>query len=409
MSPPDRSGASRVAYLVNLYPAPSHAFIRREILALEAAGWQVHRFAHRRSATVCVDPEDLQEEQRTVVLLDAGMAALIASVGRWLLARPAATLATLRLALQLAARGDRRFVAHLGYFVLACTLSHRLRVLGGPHLHAHFGTNPAAVARLSQRLCGTTYSVTFHGPHEFARPDTLNLDEKMSGASFVAAVSETGVRLLQARYPRHAAKVLLVRCGLDGPWWQRPATPIPSARRLACVARLDAQKDPLLLIDAAALAVARGCSFELVIAGDGPLRADVERRIAERGLGGAVRLLGWCTGPQVAALLESARALVLSSRGEGLPVAVMEAFACGRPAIAPDVGGVNELVQDGRTGWLVTAGDPSALAHAMQACVEAPPAQLQSLGATARERVQRHAIQASAATLAQAFQGAAAK
>jgi glycosyltransferase involved in cell wall biosynthesis len=407
MNTPPAGAARSVAYLTNLYPAPSHSFIRREILALEAAGWQVHRFAHRASGLPCVDPADRAEQARTTTLLDGGLRALLASVARWLVEGPAATLATLALALRLAWQGDRRVVAHLGYFGLACVLSERLRALGRPHLHAHFGTNPAAVARLSQRLCGTSYSLTFHGPHEYAWPDRLNLDEKMSGARFVAAVCHAGEATLRQRYPRHAEKVRLVRCGLDAAWARRTPTPVPARRRLACVARLDTQKNPLLLIDAAALAVSWGCPIELVIAGDGPLRAEVERRVRQCGLGEVVRLLGWCTEAQVAALLESSRALVLSSRGEGLPVAVMEAFACGRPAIAPDVGGTAELVQSGRTGWLVPPDDTTALARAMQACLLAEPAQLQVLGDAARAQVRRHAVQASAADLARAFERAA--
>ena len=395
-----------VAYLANFYPATSHSFIRREILALEAAGWEVHRFAHRRSAVACVDLADLAEQRRTVVLLDLPKGEMLAAVCRWGVERPGALLGTLAMSLRMAWRGDRRYVAHLGYFVLACMLSQRLRALGRPHLHAHFGTNPAAVARLSQRLCGTTYSLTFHGPHEFAWPDRLNLDEKMSGARFVATVSDAGGQTLRQRHPRHASKLLLVRCGLDAAWWQRPPVQIPAVPRLVCVARLDEQKNPLLLIDAVALAVSRGCAIELAIAGDGPLRAAVERRIDECRLAANVQLHGWCTGEQVAALLESSRALVLSSRDEGLPVAVMEAFACGRPAIAPDVGGMRELVETGRTGWLVPGGDVDALASAMQDCLQATPARLQALGDDARRRVRLHEVQASAATLAAAFDAA---
>lgn len=406
MNEPRPAAPRSVAYLTNLYPATSHSFIRREILALEAAGWQVHRFAHRRGAAACVEPADLAEQRRTVILLDLPKSEMLAAVCRWLVERPGALLGTLATSLRMAWRGDGRYVAHLGYFVLACMLSRRLRALGRPHLHAHFGTNPAAVARLSQRLCGTSYSLTFHGPHEFVRPDRLNLDEKMAGARFVATVSGTGEQTLRQRHPRHAAKLLLVRCGLDAAWWQRPPTPVPSDRRLVCVARLDEQKNPLLLIDAVALVVSRGCPIELAIAGDGPLRAAVERRIGECRLAASVQLHGWCTGQQVAALLESARALVLSSRDEGLPVAVMEAFACGRPAIAPDVGGMRELVETGRTGWLVPGDDAGALADAMQDCLKATPAQLQALGDEARRRVRVHDVEASAVALAAAFERA---
>lgn len=393
-----------VAYLINQYPAPSHSFIRREIHALEARGWTVHRFAHRRGQATLVDPLDRDEARHTCVLLDSGPGAFLAAGMYWLVRRPRRTLLTLWRSLADARTGKRRVFAHLGYFALACALSRRLRQLGYPHLHVHFGTNPADVARLCRSLCGLTYSVTFHGPHEYEIPDRLNLAGKIAGASFIAAISDAGRQTIQARYPGSGNKLITVRCGLDAAWFARPASPVTLAPRLASVARLDAQKNPLLLIEAAALLAARGIAFELALVGDGELRAEIERRIARYGLESSVRLCGWGTQQQVLRHLRACRALVLSSHDEGLPVAIMESYATGRPAIAPDVGAVRELVETGITGWLVPPRDPVALADAMQECLEASEAQLQALGSQARERVRAlHHIDGSAQLLAVAF------
>jgi colanic acid/amylovoran biosynthesis glycosyltransferase len=96
--------------------------------------------------------------------------------------------------------------------------------------------------------------------------------------------------------------------------------------------------------------------------------------------------------------------MVLSSHDEGLPVAIMESYAVGRPTIAPDVGAVRELVETGITGWLVPPRDPVALANAIQECLEASEAQLQALGWQARKHVQAlHHIDTSANLLAAAF------
>jgi colanic acid/amylovoran biosynthesis glycosyltransferase len=392
------------AYLINQYPAPSHSFIRREIHALEAQGWTVHRFTHRRSQAPLVDPLDRDEAQRTCVLLDSGPGTFLAAGLYWLVRHPRRTLLTLWRSLADARTGDRRLFAHLGYFALACMLSRRLRQLGYPHLHAHFGTNPADVARLCRSLCGLTYSVTFHGPHEYEIPDRLNLAGKVAGASFIAAISDAGRQAIRARYPGAGDKLITVRCGLDAAWFARPAWPVTLAPRLVSVARLDVQKNPLLLIEAAALLAARGIAFELALVGDGALRTEVERRIARYGLESCVQLCGWGTQQQVLQHLRACRALVLSSHDEGLPVAIMESYAADRPAIAPDVGAVRELVETGITGWLVPPRDPVALADAMQACLEASEAQLQALGWQARERVQAlHHIDRSAQLLAAAF------
>jgi colanic acid/amylovoran biosynthesis glycosyltransferase len=407
-SKPPENRRREVAYLINQYPAPSHSFIRREIHALEAQGWTVHRFTHRRSQAPLIDPLDRDEAQRTCVLLDSGLNTFLAAGTYWLIRHPRRTLLTLRRSLADARTSQRPAIAHLGYFALACVLSRRLQQLGYPHLHVHFGTNPADVARLCRTLCNLTYSVTFHGPHEYETPDRLNLAGKIADASFIAVISDTGRRAMRACHSESGHKLITVRCGLDPAWFTRPVFPVTQAPRLVCVARLDAQKNPLLLVEAAALLAARGVAFELTLLGDGALRAEVERQITRHGLESCVLPRGWSSQKQVAQHLQACRALVLSSHNEGLPVAIMEANAVGRPAIAPDVGAVRELVETGITGWLVPPHDPVALADAIQECLAASEAQLLALGRRARERVRaRHDIRASTRLLGAAFDRAA--
>lgn len=403
MSPP--GAARRVAYLTNLYPSPSHSFIRREILALETAGWEVYRFAHRHNPIAPVDPDDINELGLTCVLLEFPYLDLVRAALGWLLERPRDTSMALAMAIRMAWNGNRRFTAHLAYFMMACLLSRRLRRLECHHVHAHFGTNPAAVVCIAHRLCGLRYSVTFHGPHEFDPSQRLSLRDKIEGAAFVAAVSCGGHRRLVEQFPTLAHKFRLIRCGLDAGWFEPSRHGLRSTGDLVWVARLEPQKDPMLLLDAARILVESGLDFRLVVAGDGSLRGKMEARIAAEGLGRHLLLVGWQTQREVAARLRTARALVLSSRDEGLPVVIMEAFALGVPAIAPDVGGVSELVESGASGWLVPRGDPKALAEAMRACLAAVPNELERLGSEARRRAMAHDIRASVDLLAQGFRG----
>ena len=404
---PSARPASAVAYLTNQYPAPSHSFIRREMHALEALGWTVHRFSHRRVGAPLVDAADQDEAKLTCVLLDLLRLRLLADICHWLRAKPARTIHTFAGALTRACKEKRRWFVHLGYFGLACVLSRRLQHLGFPHLHVHFGTNASDVAGLCNQLCDITYSMTWHGPHEYEEPNDLNLADKIAAAAFVVVVAETGRETMCRRFPSFAEKIETIHCGLDPLWFTLPTFTSPAAARLVCVARLDHQKNPLLLIDAAALLKARGIGFLLTIIGDGALRSQVERRIAQQGLEACVVLKGWGTQQEVITHLQHSKALVLSSRDEGLPVAVMESFAAGRPAIAPNVGSMRELVETGVTGWLIPAHDPVALADAMQACLNAVPEVLQALGANARERIQGYRSELSAHLLGAAFRRAA--
>jgi glycosyltransferase involved in cell wall biosynthesis len=395
-----------VAYLINVYPAPSHSFIRREIAALESAGWRVHRFSHRRSTLTELDPADAAEQRMTQVLLESSWQRVLSSVAIAFGRRPIATCSAFLQAMRMARSGDQRFVTHAGYFVLACLLCRSLQAARCRHVHAHFGTNPAAVALLASRLSNVSYSLTFHGPHEFVVPERLNLRDKIAGASFVAVVSSSGQRAIEERYPAWAAKTKLVRCGLDAAWLDEVPAQVPRVPHLVCVARLDPQKNPLLLIAAAKQLQERGVRFHLTLIGDGSLRAQADQRLAELGLSAQVRLFGWATQQQVREHLRDSRALVLASDDEGLPVAIMEAFAAGRPAIAPDVGGVRELVETGVTGWLVAPRDAHVLADAMEQCLLAPTHSLQQLADNARRKVQSFDIRASAQTLGAGFDAA---
>ncbi len=112
-------------------------------------------------------------------------------------------------------------------------------------------------------------------------------------------------------------------------------------------------------------ALARVPGVSLVVAGDGPERAALERRAAELGLEGRVRFLGSVPRDRVLCLFRAADASVLPSAWENFPHTVVEALAVGCPVIATAVGGVPEVVRDGENGLLVPARDPDALAAAI--------------------------------------------
>jgi glycosyltransferase involved in cell wall biosynthesis len=231
----------------------------------------------------------------------------------------------------------------------------------------------------------------------------LNLRDKIAAASFIAAVSSTGCRKLAEQYPEFAAKFLLVPCGLDASWFNAPTGGAERRRELLCVARLDPQKDPMLLLTAVGILLAEGVDLHLTIAGDGSLREEMHAHIAAHGLSRHVSMLGWQTQQQVIDHLLVARALVLSSHDEGLPVVIMEAFALGVPAIAPDVGGVKELVETGVSGWLVPRGDARALADAIRECLAVGPEVLRRMGIEARRRARSHDVRGSVDMLTTEF------
>jgi colanic acid/amylovoran biosynthesis glycosyltransferase len=394
-----------VAYLVNQYPHVSHSFIRREIAALEAQGVAVARFSVRPAPDDLVDPADLAERGRTTVLLAAGAAGLLLAAARALVTSPVRFVRALGLTVRLGHRSDRGVLRHLAYLAEACLLLRRLRAAGADHLHAHFGTNPAAVALLTRILGGPPYSFTVHGPEEFDRPEALSLGAKIEHAAFVVAVSDFGRGQL-FRWCGHAhwPKVRVVHCGLDGSFLGREPTPVPAAPRLVCIGRLCAQKGQLLLLDAAARLAKEGVDFTLVLAGDGPMRPDVDAAIRRHGFEAQVRVTGWLRNAAVRDEIRAARALVLPSLAEGLPVVLMESLALGRPVVATAVAGVPELVRPGENGWLIPAGSVQELTAALRAVLREGPERLTALGRAGAARVaERHDASREAAELAALF------
>lgn len=397
----------KIAYLVNHYPKVSHTFIRREILALERQGFEVTRLAVRGWADAAPDAQDQAEKARTRYLLQDGPAALVSALLSTLLAAPARFFAALSLALRMGRRADRPLPLHLIYLAEACLALRWLREAGARHLHAHFGTNSTEVAMLVHALGGPAYSFTVHGPEEFDKPEFLHLGEKMRRARFVVAITSfCRSQLYRWVEGAHWPKIKVVHCGLERAFHDVEVPP-PSGRRLVCVGRLSEQKGHLLLIEAAGLAAAQGADFELVLAGDGELRPLIEARVAELGLRGRVRITGWISSAQVRDEIIGARALVLASFAEGLPVVLMEAMALCRPVVSTCVAGIPELVRPGENGWLLPAGDAQALADAMRACLDCPPETLARMGAAAhRAALERHDIDTEAAKLAELFREA---
>ncbi len=170
---------------------------------------------------------------------------------------------------------------------------------------------------------------------------------------------------------------------LDGLAAAEPTGAAGGRPRLLAVGRLRAEKRVDLLIEAVAR-VRQTRSVELVLCGDGPLRSELERSAVRLGVDAHVRFLGFCDNPF--AWMARSDLFLLSSDFEGSPNALIEAQGLGVPAVATDCPfGPAEILEPGRTGWLVPRGDSEALARAIRAALD-DPARLREMGLAARRR-----------------------
>lgn len=164
----------------------------------------------------------------------------------------------------------------------------------------------------------------------------------------------------------------------------------PFSRReqltLLFLGRIGERKGAFDLIDAVAQLKCRFPSIRLLMGGDGDVEA-ARKRADDLGVCSNVELLGWVSGADKQALLESATVYVLPSYNEGLPMSVLEAMAAGLPVVSTPVGGIPEALHDGVEGFLIQPGNTNALADRLERLLD-DAALRQRMGEAARQKVE---------------------
>ncbi|WFS25217.1 glycosyltransferase family 4 protein [Rhizobium rhododendri] len=351
----------------------------------------MRRFAFRGWKADLVNGADVAEREKTTYLLKSRSALLSALLWHLLFNTRRVCIAFSEF-LRLIRRSDRSFFLHTVTFIEAMRLSREIGRDGITHIHAHFGTNSAECGMLASVLSNVPYSFTAHGPDEFDRPEFIHLERKIALASFVIGVSSFGVgQLLRWAQPRDFGKIHQVHCGLEDNMFAAIESTRLIGNNFVCVARLSRQKGHNILIRAFSEIIKSGHKCHLTLIGDGELRSSVEALIGELQISAHITLFGWADEAAILYELTNARALILSSFAEGLPVVFMEAMGRARVVLASNVAGNAELVLDGVTGWLFPSGSVPEAVAAMLKCLEATDERLLEMGAMgARRAWERH-------------------
>jgi glycosyltransferase involved in cell wall biosynthesis len=202
----------------------------------------------------------------------------------------------------------------------------------------------------------------------------------------IVAVSADAAEIARVLERVPASKLMVIHNGIDLSFYRPSGDERRPGTRAICVARLDTIKDHETLLKAARKVADLRPDFRLDLFGDGPQRASLEELRGRLGLEQIVTLNGQAS--EVRHHLANSDLFVLSSRSEGISIAILEAMAVGLPVVATDVGGNREVVVHGQTGLLVPAGSPDALAEAMRALVD-DPGRSSAMGRAGRDRVER--------------------
>jgi len=363
----------KVAYLFSRYPLLGQTFCDNEMLGLEDLGWDL------AVGSIYPPLDSLRQTQ---------LSQLRAPV---LYAPPRPALEAIRLELEREGRWPAAMVArHLADYgasfkpelraLIAAYFATRFSQLGVTHLHVPFANRATHAALFIKEITGLPLSFTTHGQDfmvDLGSPQLLT--EMCDAAAFVVAVCDYSQGLLQQHYQQLPDKIVRVYNGMDPASF---AHLIPSRNhphfQLLSVGRLIDFKGFHHLIDAVHLLRQDAVDARLTIIGEGPNEGQLRSQIDQLGLAPFISLPGPMPSERVFAHLETADAFALAcivdSKGASdlLPTVITEAMFARLPVVSTSVAGVPEMVEPGRTGFLVPPGQPQALADALKSLARDP-------------------------------------
>ena len=360
--------ATRVLYLVSLFPCWSETFIVREIHALMRQGVEVRIISLKPHSEPMVQP-DAEILLDRVIYPPASLAGSLKAALPKVLGHPLQSVRELAPLVKSLWRKPDELVKSVVSWWRTLTMIDAVRAFDPQHLHAHWATYPSSAARILAGRIGRPWSFTGHAHDIFVHDQ--DLAGKLNQADFSVTISGYNQKQLAARMiPRNQSRLAVIHCGV------LPADlPYTAAGREAAyivgVGRLDPIKGFIHLVEACRLLKERGTAFTCDIIGDGPLRDTLQQAIDVAGLQAQVRLTGALPQQEVRTRINRATLFVLPSvlladgNADGIPVALMEAMACGATAISTRVSGIPELIHHEENGLLVSPGDAAELADAM--------------------------------------------
>jgi len=278
------------------------------------------------------------------------------------------------------------------------------------HIHAHWATVPATMALIAGEVSGVPWSVT---AHRFDIAQNNLLDIKAKKACFVRAINRRGAREIVAQVSPETPVPSVIHMGVALPTArdEEPQHNDGRVPRVVVPANLLEVKGHGYLLKATRLLRDRGTHVHVDLAGDGPLRKELEGAVAQLGLRDRVTFLGVVSHEK---LLEGLRMmdwnmLVLpsivtdSGEKEGIPVAIIEAMSRRVPVVSTMTGGIPELFEGVDDALLVPARNPLALADAIERLIEDPELRERLIESGRRRVEESFAIEKVATQLARRF------
>ncbi len=260
-------------------------------------------------------------------------------------------------------------------------------------VNVHYFSYPAAFMLAVARLLRLPVVLSLHGSDVPPRSPDGNHGSMlhwaaMCSGSITACSHDLAARAALHLRPRQQRRIIVAPNGVDV-GTEYPDAPAADEARIIVISRLVGAKGVDVAIESVARLRGRGVLVQLDIAGDGPLRSQLELMAVALGIEKQIHFHGHVEPAGIRHLLSEARLCVVPSRSEGFGMSALEAMAAGRPVVASRVGGLPEIIRDGDTGLLVAPDDVVALVGAIESLLDRPD-MARRMGTRGRERALRN-------------------
>jgi len=358
----------KITYILTTYPCPSETFIHREITQLERQGIEITIFAAGGKATESLPGQDATVYYRPS-FLSLSAIGVIMHIVLW---HPVRVAKTVILAVRLLFVCPNEAAIIFFNFHTICFFANKIEKLSIEHLHACFLSWPACIALGVSTLTKLPISIAAHARDIFVEAGAVNL--KAEKARFITCCTKQGLECLQnSTDAKYHNKLILNYHGIE--FNQSPVNLNNCGKKsefIIAVGRLVEKKGFCYLIEAFSKVVQNCPGISLLIAGDGPMKKELETMSQRCDLAGRVYLSGWLDYDRIIKLIAQAKILVVPSiinadgDRDGIPNVMLEAFSVGTPVIASDLAGIAEAVINEKTGLLVKPGNIKQLSAAIE-------------------------------------------
>lgn len=284
---------------------------------------------------------------------------------------PAGTLSALAQIIR-HSKSARMLIKNLVVFPKGLWLASVIKAWGAQHIHAHWVSTTATMALVAAEHAKIPWSFTAHR-WDIAENNMINL--KARKASFGRAIDKRGACELATHANCAGWSPYLIHMGVELTATDKECiAPLTAgAFPIVVAANFVKKKGHMYLIEAVRLLRDRGVRVSLDLAGDGPLRAQLEAMVIQYELNDVVNFLGQIPHGQLMSRLRDGEWVLMvlpsiedhTGAREGIPVSLMEAMSCGIPVLSTSTGGIPELLDEG-AGAIVAPEDANALANAIQ-------------------------------------------